>query len=245
MCRTLQQTAPEQEKAYASSTNTTLQQPAAKRGPQVCWLLNWNVSSTQRSTASRLPSAVGGRPLFGEASALEPMLGPINQGFPTVLLSLHVNKHNPFVGPVLHTISHCLCGKRILLYKIADVNGLNQRGPVNVTVRPSLLWFFFQICAGVKVQLVSIQCAIQWAAWLPAQWAARGVSELWIASLYDKSNWHQSSPSLLFLHLLFFFSRPDSPHTQTFWPLLPHWVWFTPQPVRQWVDGSCVILCKV
>lgn len=62
-----------------------------------------------------LPSAVGSRPLFGKASALEPMLGLISQGYPTVLFSLHVNKHNPFVGPVLHTISHCLYGKHILL----------------------------------------------------------------------------------------------------------------------------------
>lgn len=50
-----------------------------------------------------------------------------------MLLSLRVNKHNPFVEPVLHTIRHCLYrggGTFSCKHKIADVNSL---GPKDVS----------------------------------------------------------------------------------------------------------------
>ena len=67
-----------------------------------------------------------------------------------MLLGLRVNKHNPFVGPVLHTISHCLYGKKTFCckHKIADVNSLGQRVSVNITVPPPLLCVLFQSGAG-------------------------------------------------------------------------------------------------
>lgn len=80
-------------------------------------LLALQIGSFIHTVVHGFPSAIrcGQQASLWEASALEPTLGLISQGYPTVLFSLHVNKHNPFVGPVLHTISHCLYGKHILL----------------------------------------------------------------------------------------------------------------------------------